>query len=44
MGLEPTIPVFEWVKTDHAVDRAAIVIGSEHQNILKNEPTVVTNL
>jgi hypothetical protein len=24
---EPTIPVFEWTKTVHALDRAATVIG-----------------
>jgi hypothetical protein len=27
VGFEPTIPVFEWVKTVHALDRAATVIG-----------------
>jgi hypothetical protein len=27
MGFEPTIPVFEWGKTVHALDCAAIVIG-----------------
>jgi hypothetical protein len=26
-GFEPTIAVFEWVKTFHALDRAATVIG-----------------
>jgi hypothetical protein len=29
VGLEPTIPVFERVKTVHALDRAAIAIGFE---------------
>jgi hypothetical protein len=28
VGFESTIPVFERAKTVHAVDRAAIVIGS----------------
>jgi hypothetical protein len=27
VGFEPTIPVFEWAKTVHALDRAATVIG-----------------
>jgi hypothetical protein len=27
VGFEPTIPVFEWVKTVHALDRAATVAG-----------------
>jgi hypothetical protein len=27
VGLEPTIPVFEWAKSVHALDRAATVIG-----------------
>jgi hypothetical protein len=27
MGFEPTVPVFERVKTVHASDRAATVIG-----------------
>jgi hypothetical protein len=27
VGLEPTIPVFEWAKTVHALDRAATVTG-----------------
>jgi hypothetical protein len=26
MGLEPTIPVFEWEKTDYVLNRAATVI------------------
>jgi hypothetical protein len=29
VGFEPTIPVFERAKTDHARDRAATVIGTE---------------
>jgi hypothetical protein len=28
MGLEPTIPMFKREKTDHALDRAATVIGT----------------
>jgi hypothetical protein len=28
MVFEPTIPAFEWAKTVHALDRAAILIGS----------------
>jgi hypothetical protein len=27
VGFEPTIPVFELAKTDHALDREATVIG-----------------
>jgi hypothetical protein len=27
VGFEPTIPVFEWAKTVHVLDRAATVIG-----------------
>jgi hypothetical protein len=27
VGFENTIPVFEWAKTVHALDRAATVIG-----------------
>jgi hypothetical protein len=27
-GFEPTIPVFKWAKTVHALDRAATVIGT----------------
>jgi hypothetical protein len=26
-GFEPTIPVFKWAKTFHALDRAATVTG-----------------
>jgi hypothetical protein len=29
VGFEPTIPVFERVKTVHALERAATVIGEE---------------
>jgi hypothetical protein len=29
VGFEPTIPVFEWAKAVHALDRAATVIGSQ---------------
>jgi hypothetical protein len=29
VGFEPTIPVFERAKKIHALDREAIVIGSE---------------
>jgi hypothetical protein len=28
VGLEPMIPVFEWEKTFHALDRMATVIGT----------------
>jgi hypothetical protein len=27
VGFEPTIPVFEWAKTVHALDRVATAIG-----------------
>jgi hypothetical protein len=27
VGFEPTVSVFEWAKTVHALDRAATVIG-----------------
>jgi hypothetical protein len=27
VGIEPMIPLFEWAKTVHALDRAATVIG-----------------
>jgi hypothetical protein len=30
IGFEPTIPMFEWAKTVHALDRAAIVIGEKN--------------
>jgi hypothetical protein len=29
VGFEPTIPVFEWAKTVHALDRVATVIDYE---------------
>jgi hypothetical protein len=28
VGYEPTIPVFEWAKTVHALDRATTMIGN----------------
>jgi hypothetical protein len=28
VGFEPMIPVFEWAKTVHALDRAANMIGT----------------
>jgi hypothetical protein len=36
MRFEPTIPVFEWAKTVHALDRAAAVIfgGDTIENVL----------
>jgi hypothetical protein len=30
VGFEPTIPVFERVKTIHALDRAASVFGQQY--------------
>jgi hypothetical protein len=30
VGFEPKIPVFEWAKIVHALDRAATVIGRLH--------------
>jgi hypothetical protein len=30
MGFEPTIPVFEWAETVHALEHADTVIGSGH--------------
>jgi hypothetical protein len=40
-GFKPTIPVFEWAKTVHVLDRAATVIGSwwminHHKRELRN--------
>jgi hypothetical protein len=29
LGFKPRIPVFEWAKTVHALDRAATVIGCQ---------------
>jgi hypothetical protein len=29
VGFETTIPVFEWAKTVHALDRAATAIGTK---------------
>jgi hypothetical protein len=36
VGFEPMIPVFEWVKTIHALDRAATVIGNIQYLICNN--------
>jgi hypothetical protein len=33
VGLEPTIPVFEWAKKFRALDRAVTVIGKNVKNI-----------
>jgi hypothetical protein len=33
MGFEPTIPVFEWAKRDHASDGAATAIGNEYSDV-----------
>jgi hypothetical protein len=30
VGFEPTVPVFEWVKTFHALEHVAIVISTDH--------------
>jgi hypothetical protein len=35
VGFEPTIPVFEQAKTDHALDLAATEIGEMQTHILK---------
>jgi hypothetical protein len=44
MGFEPTIPVFEWAKTVHALDRAAAVIYSYDlsTNLFNNEEISTT--
>jgi hypothetical protein len=43
VGFEPMFPAFEYVKTVHAVDRAAIVIGHEtHYHILLCDGSMVT--
>jgi hypothetical protein len=34
MGFEPTIPMFEWAKTVHALDRAATVIDKAWRSFL----------
>jgi hypothetical protein len=34
VGVEPTIPVFEWVKTFHASDLAATVIDARKREIM----------
>jgi hypothetical protein len=36
VGFEPTIPVFERAKTNHALDHAATVIGKAHKNPQNN--------
>jgi hypothetical protein len=36
VGFEPTIPVFEWVKTFHDSDHMAIVIGNLGISFNKN--------
>jgi hypothetical protein len=28
VGFEPTIPEYEWAKKVHALDRAAVVVGT----------------
>jgi hypothetical protein len=33
VGLEPMIPAFKRAKAVHALDRAAIVIGSKHWHL-----------
>jgi hypothetical protein len=35
MGFEPTIPVLEWAKRFHALDRAATVIGTNARSCAK---------
>jgi hypothetical protein len=35
VGFDPRIPAFERAKTDHALDRAATVIGAANSNALK---------
>jgi hypothetical protein len=43
VGFEPTIPVFEWAKTVHVLDRAATVIGvrlKHVRHILSKKKTV----
>jgi hypothetical protein len=32
MGLKPTIRVFDWAKTVHALDRTATVIGETNEH------------
>jgi hypothetical protein len=36
VGFEATIPVFELVKTFHALDRVATVIGHWHSGIISH--------
>jgi hypothetical protein len=40
VGLEPTIPVFEWEKTVHASNRAATVTGQLVNKRINNISTV----
>jgi hypothetical protein len=42
VGFEPAIPVFEWEKTFHALDRAATVIGA--QGITSNNCNAFTDM
>jgi hypothetical protein len=37
MGIEPTIPVFEWAKTVHALDRAVTVIGLSEYKLIRKD-------
>jgi hypothetical protein len=32
VGFKPTIPVFEWAKTVHVLDRMATVMGTEEMH------------
>jgi hypothetical protein len=42
VGFEPTIPVFEWAKTVHAIELAAtVVIGILNRYIVKKYVTEV---
>jgi hypothetical protein len=36
VGFEPTIPAFERVKTDHALDRAVTVMGQKDHYLQQN--------
>jgi hypothetical protein len=42
VGFKPTIPVFEWAKMVHALDRAAIVIGIIIISIIITTITIIT--
>jgi hypothetical protein len=50
LGFEPMIPVFEWVKTVHALDRAATVISpiyiyvSQMASSLQISQTTLSNI